>query len=222
MESQSELVGGEQNGQTSQPLVANQNHQSPGKDQKCRARKRVNEKNDQNVKSKADGKKKAKSPGKDQRYRDKKKKEVEEMDRELKKARAENEDLKLTNAFSNGKLAQAQEDMEVIKGCFSFMKEVVTQHGALINMLLQPLVVAGTINQFGATMEPGGQVSEWNNVEQPGLTYGGDLNYTSLLGAAMASGSSPMQGSLAPGGQARGNNSEQPTPYNADQFPGVN
>ncbi|KAJ6400263.1 hypothetical protein OIU84_015834, partial [Salix udensis] len=61
------------------------------------------------------------------------------MDRELKKARAENEDLKLTNAFSNGKLAQAQEDMEVIKGCFSFMKEVVTQHGALINMLLQPL-----------------------------------------------------------------------------------
>ncbi|KAJ6328289.1 hypothetical protein OIU77_010059 [Salix suchowensis] len=87
-------------------------------------------------------------------------------------------------------------------------------------------------------MESGGPVFEesfpqshqverahWNNVEQPGLTYGGlnyggDLNYTSLLGAAMASGSSPMQGSLAPGGQ--GNNSEQPTPYNADQFPGVN
>ncbi|KAJ6679327.1 hypothetical protein OIU79_019144 [Salix purpurea] len=68
-------------------------------------------------------------------------------------------------------------------------------------------------------------VGQWNNVEQPGLTYGGltydgDLNYTSLPGAAIASGSSLMQGSLAPVGQ--GNNSEQPTPYNADQFRGVN
>jgi hypothetical protein len=52
--------------------------------------------------------------------------------------------------------------------------------------------------------------TQGNNVEHPALTYDGDLpvslnhlNNTDPSRTAMASGSSPMQGSLAPQGQAR-------------------
>ncbi|XP_011032166.1 PREDICTED: uncharacterized protein LOC105131077 isoform X2 [Populus euphratica] len=63
-----------------------------------------------------------------------------------------------------------------------------------------------------------------NDVEQPALTYDGDLpvsldhlNNPDPSRTAMASGSSPMQGSLAP--QRQGNNNEQPVTANDDQFP---
>ncbi|KAG5231093.1 hypothetical protein IMY05_014G0038700 [Salix suchowensis] len=267
MEGQSEVVGGEQNNQTVQPLVADEN--------------------DQNVKSKADGKKKAKSPGTDKKCREKKKRKTEDTEKQLEETRSQNDELEKVIAFLIGKLDQAEKDRErqnatqmnhdemknsladllmgkvldraqkygLTIGGYMERQQVVEQsaltdggltHGGdLINNISPPRAamasgsslmqegllalggqpVAGRTGfgiprpfdfyhpATGSTLELGSpNIQELlcpsHEVERahPGLTYGGltydgDLNYTSLLGAAMASGSLPMHGSLAPGGQ---------------------
>ncbi|KAJ6344500.1 hypothetical protein OIU76_006091 [Salix suchowensis] len=89
-------TNGDQNNQIVQPLVAGEN--------------------DQNVKSKADGRKTAKSPGKDKKHRAKKRLKTEGTERQLEETRSEIDELKKKIAYLNGKVDQAKEDMELITG----------------------------------------------------------------------------------------------------------
>ncbi|KAJ6400256.1 hypothetical protein OIU84_015829 [Salix udensis] len=60
---------------------------------------------------------------------------LEDMERQLEKARKDNDDLKSSHASSYGKLAQALVELDLIKGLLSLLKQVVTQQDGWTNIL---------------------------------------------------------------------------------------
>eukprot|EP00258_Populus_trichocarpa_P024980 XP_024440999.1 uncharacterized protein LOC18105074 isoform X1 [Populus trichocarpa] len=175
---------------------------------------------------------------------------MKDTERQFKRLKADcAEFVKRSETSSKEMLDRLKNNLEQAREAKRLEEQKVEQQKLMINTLQQLLQLPFEMTEFGtgATGLPVHHPPEapaieeslgllqshlpqglahGNNVEQPALTYDGDLpvslnhlNNTDPSRTAMASGSSPMQGSLAPQGQ--GNNSEQPASANDDQFPDV-
>ncbi|KAH8488277.1 hypothetical protein H0E87_024081, partial [Populus deltoides] len=173
---------------------------------------------------------------------------MKDTERQFKRLKADcAEFVKRSETSSKEMLDRLQNNLEQAREAKRLQEQKVEQQKLMINTLQQLLQLPFEMTEFGtgATGLPVHHPPEapaieeslgllqshlpqglahGNNVEQPDLTYDGDLpvslshlNNTDPSRTAMVSGSSPMQGSLAPQGQ--GNNSEQPASANDDQFP---
>ncbi|KAJ6348810.1 hypothetical protein OIU77_006398 [Salix suchowensis] len=133
MEALSELVGGDQNDQTVQPSAADQNDQvvqSPAADQ-----------NDQVVQPPADEIKKARKRARRMEYLDRKKRKVEDAERQLEEMKADFAKSEKDHACSIAMLDQAQEDLELSTGALRPLQHRVEQQDSMINMLQQTEIV---------------------------------------------------------------------------------
>ncbi|KAL9348640.1 hypothetical protein Peur_060006 [Populus x canadensis] len=173
---------------------------------------------------------------------------MKDTERQFKRLKADcAEFVKRSETSSKEMLDRLQNNLEQAREAKRLEEQKVEQQKLMINTLQQLLPFEMTEFGTGATGLPVHHPPEapaieeslgllqshlpqglahGSNVEQPDLTYDGDLpvslshlNNTDPSRTAMVSGSSPMQGSLAPQGQ--GNNSEQPASANDDQFPDV-
>ncbi|KAJ6872432.1 hypothetical protein NC651_031518 [Populus alba x Populus x berolinensis] len=237
METPSELVGGDQNDQAVQPLAADQNNQSiqPSATEIKKANKRASDKKYRHGK-------KQKMENIQRQFEELKADCAELVKRESSSQvilNQLNNDLEQARADKRLQGQIVEQQNLIINILLQLLSIEMTGFGTGATRLS---VHHPPVYQSGTTMESEGPVIEeslglpqshllqgWahgNNVEQPALTYDDDLfvslnhlftNYPPRT--AMAPGSSPMQGSLAPQGQ--GNNSEQPASANDDQFPDV-
>lgn len=202
--------------------------------------------NDQTVQTSAEDIRKEQRRQRDNKRKEREQREIEGTQRELEKMKADYAESEKNHAYLIGKLEQLEHDVEQTREIRRRLEQIVEQQNIMIDML-QILIGMTPHNTFG-TGEAGLQVHHppvsqsgttglrqspvpqgWahgNNVEQPSLTSGGDLfvglnhlNSTYPPRTAMASGSSPRQGSpVVPQGGLHENNSEQPGSTYGDQF----
>uniref|UniRef100_A0A6N2N9I0 BZIP domain-containing protein n=1 Tax=Salix viminalis TaxID=40686 RepID=A0A6N2N9I0_SALVM len=127
MEALSELIGGDQNDQTVQPLATNQNDQV--------VQPSAVDQNDQVVQPPADEIKKARKRARRMEYLDRKKQKVEDAERELEEMKADFAKSEKDHACSIAKLDQAQEDLELSAGALRPLQQIVEQQNSMISML---------------------------------------------------------------------------------------
>ncbi|KAG5231087.1 hypothetical protein IMY05_014G0038100 [Salix suchowensis] len=142
MEALSELIGGDQNDQTVQPLATNQN--------------------DQVVQPPADEIKKARKRARRMEYLDRKKQKVEDAERQLEEMKADFAKSEKDHACSIAKLDQAQEDLELSAGALRPLQQIVEQQNSMISML-QQVLFPGEAEL--ATCSSPTNLSAWNNNE---------------------------------------------------------
>ncbi|KAJ6675644.1 hypothetical protein OIU85_011768 [Salix viminalis] len=154
MEALSELIGGDQNDQTVQPLATNQNDQT--------VQPSAVDQNDQVVQPPADEIKKARKRARRMEHRDRKKQKVEDAERQLEEMKADFAKSEKDHACSIAKLDQAQEDLELSAGALRPLQQIVEQQNSMISML--QLVLFPGEAELGWAHE--------NNSEQSDSSYG--------------------------------------------------
>ncbi|KAJ6400254.1 hypothetical protein OIU84_015827 [Salix udensis] len=166
MEALSELIGGDQNDQTVQPLASDQNDQV--------VQPSAADQNDQVVQPPADETKKARKRARRMEYLDRKKQKNAE--RQLEEMKADFAKSEKDHACSIAKLDQAQDELELSAGALRPLQQIVEQQNSMISMLQQVLFPGEAELATYPLGLPRSHLSQgWaheNNSEQSDSSYG--------------------------------------------------